>query len=71
MATNNLGSQQSRTSSEIIEPMFYDEFNKVEPIFPEWTLERMPRNVNTKRIILDVYKMSHGWLYESYNTKGR
>jgi hypothetical protein len=71
MAANNSELQQRQTTFQIIEPLFYTEFNTLDPIFDEWTLERMPRNVNTKRIIWDGYKTSRGWLYESYNTKGK
>ncbi|CAF3536295.1 unnamed protein product [Rotaria sp. Silwood1] len=71
MATNKPASQQNLTNFQIIEPLFYKEFNTIDPIFPEWTLERMPRNVNTNRLRLDKNKMAGKWLYESYNTKGR
>ncbi|CAF3161247.1 unnamed protein product [Rotaria sp. Silwood2] len=71
MTANNPAPQQNLTNFQIIEPLFYDEFNTVDPIFPEWTLERMPRNVNMKRIRLDKNKLLGKWLYESYNTKGR
>jgi hypothetical protein len=71
MAAKNPTPDQPKTSFEIIEPLFYEQFNNVDPVFPDWTLERMPRNVNIRRVILDVYKMSNGWLYESYNTKGK
>jgi hypothetical protein len=71
MATNHPGPQQHQTSFQIIEPLFYHEFNTQYPVFADWTLERLPRNVNIRRIIWDGYKMSRGWHYESYNTKGR
>ncbi|CAF3853691.1 unnamed protein product, partial [Rotaria sp. Silwood1] len=58
MATNKLASQQNLTNFQIIEPLFYKEFNTIDPIFPEWTLERMPRNVNTNRLRLDKNKMA-------------
>jgi hypothetical protein len=63
--------KQHQTTFEIIEPLFYTEFNKEDPIFDDWTIERVPRSFNAKRILWDGYKMSRGWLYESYNTKGR
>ncbi|CAF0975823.1 unnamed protein product [Rotaria sp. Silwood1] len=71
MATNKPASQQNLTNFQIIEPLFYKEFNTIDPIFPEWTLERMPRNVNTNRLRLDKNKMVGKWFYETYNTKGR
>ena len=71
MTTNNLEKRQRQTTFQIIEPLFYYEFNEIDPAFPEWTIERMPKKVNTKRIVLDEFKMANGWLYESYNTKGR
>ncbi|CAF1479609.1 unnamed protein product [Adineta steineri] len=70
MEINKLTSRQRQTTFETIEPIFYKIFNESYWTFPEWTLERIPRNVNTKRISLDKCKMSKGWLYESYNTKG-
>jgi hypothetical protein len=70
MATNNSRPPQRQTNFEIIEPLFYDEFNTKDPIFPDWTLERMPKKVNTRRILLDEFNMSNGWLYASYNTHG-
>jgi hypothetical protein len=70
-AANNLKQKQHQTTFEIIEPLFYTEFNKEDPIFDDWTIERVPRSFNAKRILWDGYKMSRGWLYESYNTKGR
>ncbi len=66
MAINN-----PQTTLKIIEPLFYDEFNKQKPIFPEWTLERMPKNVNTRRIYLDEYKMSHEWALRKLKYKGK
>jgi len=71
MASNNSGPQQRQTTFQIIEPLFYTEFNTKYPIFDEWMLERMPRSFNVRRITWDGYKTSRGWLYESYNTKGR
>ncbi|CAF1411981.1 unnamed protein product [Adineta steineri] len=70
MPINKLTSRQRQTTFETIEPIFYKIFNESYWTFPEWILERIPRNVNTKRLSLDDYKMSNGWLYESYNTKG-
>lgn len=66
MAVNNSMPQQRQTTFQIIEPLFYREFNTY-PVFPEWTLEQIPRNNNP----LDKYKMSGCWLYKCYNTKGR
>jgi hypothetical protein len=71
MAANNFGTQQRQTTFQTIEPLFYTEFNTKDPIFDDWTIERMPRGFNVRRIIWDDYKMSREWLYESYNTKGR
>jgi hypothetical protein len=71
MATNNSRPQLHQTTFQIIEPLFYEEFNTQYPIFPDWTIERMPRSVNVRHIRWDGYKMSGGWLYESYNTKGK
>ncbi|CAF2051294.1 unnamed protein product [Rotaria magnacalcarata] len=59
------------TNFEKIEPVFNQEFGTNDPIFPEWTLERMPKKINIKRIKLDKNKMFERWLYGSYNTKGK
>lgn len=71
MARNNSKPQQQKTMFQIIEPLFYTEFNTEYPVFPEWTLERMPKNINTPRIIPDGSEKSGGWFYKSYNTKGK
>ncbi|CAM4827380.1 unnamed protein product [Rotaria magnacalcarata] len=63
--------QECPTNFTVIEPLFYKEFGEIEPIFPDWTLERMPKSVNTKRLKLDKNQMFGGWLYGSYNTKGK
>jgi hypothetical protein len=56
----------------MIAPVFYREFNDVYPMFPEWSIEKMPRTVNTNRLQLDNQNMSRdGWFYQSYNTKGQ
>ncbi len=69
MAASNPKPQQRQTNFEIIEPLFYHEFNTQHPIFPQWTIERMPKNVDTRRINLDKSDMSNGWQYGWYNTK--
>lgn len=71
MSTTNRVLQQRPATFQIIEPLFYEQFNTKHSIIDGWTLERMPRKVNVKRIVLDENKMAGGWLYESYNTKGR
>lgn len=71
MATSNRPVQQCPTNFQIIEPLFYREFESVEPIGLEWTIERMPKKVNVKRIKLDKNQMFQGWIYTSYNTKGK
>ena len=37
----------------------------------EWTLERIPKKVNIKRIELDDYNMADGWVYGWYNGSGK
>ncbi|CAF2947411.1 unnamed protein product [Rotaria sp. Silwood2] len=71
MATNTSAPQQNSSNFQAIEPLFYQEFDTIDPVFEEWTLERMPKNVNTKRIKLDKNQMFGKWVYASYNTKGK
>lgn len=72
MASANDPTQQLMGNFERISPVFYYEFNDVYPEFPEWTIEKMPKKVNTNRLQLNNQNMSRdGWFYQSYNTQGK
>lgn len=71
MAANNRTHLQAPSNFPKIERSFYHEFNNIKPFFPDWTIERIPRSVNVKRIILNARQKYSKWLYKPYNTRGR
>ena len=59
------------TPLAMIQSLFHTDLGYDHLDLSTWTLERIPKKVNIKRIELDDYNMAGGWIYGWYNGSGK